>query len=88
MAKSPIINPERESGTLSNLFPQIVRDSAKKWQVSPWHLSLDHALNRWARPETLPDSKCSLRKSGVCFSGFAWHEWFLRAFPLVSFFLS
>jgi len=72
----------------SDSSPRIVREPAKKRQVSPRHPSTDCALNRGTLPKSLPDRRSSRPKSGVFFGGFAWHEWFLRAFPLLSFFSS
>ena len=62
--KSPILNPKRESMMLSDLSPKIIRDSAKKRQVSPHRLSLNRTLNREIRPESAPDSKFSSQKVG------------------------
>src|SRR3989442_408113 len=56
------------------------RDRRRFPVSSPCHPSLDCALNRQTRVESVPDSKSSRQKSGVLFKHLAPREWFLRAF--------
>jgi len=76
--KSSIICPDPNSGIGSNGSPRIVRETAKKRQVSPSQTNQNPALISPYRLLSLPDRKSSRRKSGVCFSHFAWHEWLER----------
>src|SRR5713226_9394288 len=78
--KSSIICPDPDSGIGSNGSPRIVRETAKKRQVSPSQTSQNPALISPYRLLSLPDRKSSRRKSGVCFSHFAWHE---RSVPIL-----
>jgi hypothetical protein len=73
LTKSPIISPDLGSRTALNLRREIVRELSDKRQISPWHRSLDRALNRLSRLESLPDSRCS-RKGGYCAGHLASHE--------------
>ena len=54
--------------------PRIVRSLEKKGQLSPRHRSPNYAVISLSRPLSPLDRKSSRQKSGVCFSGFAWHE--------------
>src|SRR5712664_3222856 len=65
--------------------PRIVRGLEKKGQLSPLHRSPNYAVISLSRPLSPLDRKSSRQESGVCFSGFAWHERFLRVFAPLPF---
>ena len=72
--KSFIIVSVFESRTPPDSRLRIVRNTAKKRQVSPRHLSQDRALNRQMRQESAPDRRSSRQKSGVLFKQLALHK--------------
>ena len=57
---------------------EIVRDRAIRPLVSPQHPTLNHALNRGTRPETLPDQQILSPEGGYWTGHLATHERFAR----------